>query len=159
LKLVLPYPISVNAFMGSFVPKGHTRPIPYLTKEAKAYKKEAGYRAKLAGFREPTTKPIEIASVTLHPRTKGPSGKSTGAMMDLDNCLKVTLDSLKEIVYVDDRQIKRIRNIEYGEPTEYGQLVVDIIEYVPPVAPLFAQQGQIFEERHAHDELVAKTPF
>lgn len=141
-KLVLPYPVSVNDMMGSFVPKGHSRPIPYVTPEAKRYKQTVGWLAKKAGFREPTTKPIEIASVTLHPRTIGPKGLPTGAMMDLDNVLKVALDALKKIVYKDDRQIKRIRNIEYGEPTAAGQLVIEVVEFIPPPAPLFAEQAQ-----------------
>jgi crossover junction endodeoxyribonuclease RusA len=138
--LVLPYPVSVNDLMGSFVPKGHTRPVPYVTPEAKRYKQTVGWLAKQAGFREPTSKPIEIASVTLHPRTIGPAGKKTGAMMDLDNVLKIALDALKKIVYEDDRQIKRIRNVEYGEPTAAGQLVIEVVEFIPPPAPLFAQK-------------------
>lgn len=142
MKLVLPYPISANDFMGSFVPKGHTRPIPYVTAEAKAYKMECGLRAKLAGWRQPTTKPVEIASIILHPRNKTPTGRSTGSRMDLDNVFKVTFDSLKGIVYVDDKQIERIGNVEYGERTEHGQLVVEIIEFIPRQAPLFAEPEQ-----------------
>lgn len=140
VRLELPYPISANDFMGSFVPKGHSRPIPYVTPEAKAYKEHCGLIAKLAGCREPTTKPIEIASVVYHPRTVGKSGKSTGAVMDLDNVLKVTLDSLKEIVYVDDRQIRRIRNVEYGAPSRDGGLVVEIAEFEHEPSPLFADK-------------------
>lgn len=138
MRLTLPYPISVNDFMGRFIPKGGTRAIPFVTPEAKAYKRDCGWIAKAAGCVEPTKKPIDIAAVVLHPRTIGPKGKTTGAMMDLDNVFKVTLDALKGVVYVDDKQIKHIGNVEYGEPTDHGALIVEILEFIPRPAPLFA---------------------
>lgn len=140
--LNLPYPVSANDFMGSFIPKGGTRPIPFVTPEAKRFKKECGWIAKAAGMSGPTTRPIEIASVILHPRSIGPAGKKTGATMDLDNVLKVSLDSLKGVVYVDDRQIQRIRNVEYGDRTEHGALIIEIIEFVPKAAPIFAEEAR-----------------
>lgn len=144
MKLVLPYPVSANDFMGSFVPKGHSRPIPFVTPEAKRYKRDVAYVARAAGWREPTSRLIEIGTIILHPRTIGPSGKRTGAMMDLDNVLKVTFDALKGVVYADDKQIKRIRGpIEYGEPSNHGGLVVEVLEFITPQVPLFKEEAPV----------------
>jgi crossover junction endodeoxyribonuclease RusA len=158
MKLTLPYPISANDFMGSFIPKGGKRPIPFVTPEAKAYKRDCGWIAKAAGCAEPTTKPIDIASVVLHPRTIGPKGKATGAMMDLDNVFKVTLDALKGVVYVDDKQIKHIGDVEYGEPTEHGALIVEILEFVPRPAPLFAGFPEDAASREIFSKVVKAPP-
>ena len=54
--------------------------------------------------------------------------------MNLDNCLKVTFDALNGVVYRDDRQIKRIRNVEYAEPDGVGGLIVEVAEFVLPIA-------------------------
>lgn len=144
VRLVLPYPVSVNDFMRSFVPRGQKRPIPFLTPEARAYKHECAWIAKAAGLTKPTERPIELA-FTLHPpATRERFDKSMrkvevrdGSCMDLDNALKVAIDSLKGSAYVDDRQVKRL-SIEYGERCNHGQLVVEINEFVPAAGPLFA---------------------
>lgn len=141
--LHLPYPISANDFMGSFVPKGHKRPIPYVTPAAKAYKNECGWVAKAAGFRKPTAKPIALRVIHHHRATiqDGPKrGQKNGHVYDLDNVLKVTIDGLKKIVYEDDRQIKKIL-ASYGEPTEKGGLTVTVEEWVAPPAELFVACG------------------
>jgi crossover junction endodeoxyribonuclease RusA len=137
MKLTLPYPISTNDMYGEFIPKGGKRAVKFLTPAAKAYQRNCGWIAKQAGCREPTAKLIDIVRVVLHPRTIGPKGKSTGARMDLDNVFKVALDALKGVVYVDDRQIHHIGDVEYGEPTDHGALVVEIKEFIPRALPLF----------------------
>jgi Holliday junction resolvase RusA-like endonuclease len=142
MKLVLPYPISSNRYWVTFPyldkvtrkPKAVTVP----SGEAKAYKAEVVYRAKVAGFKEPTTRPIEISSITLCPRMNK-DGSASGTVLDLGNCWKVVEDALQNVVYVNDKQIKRIRLVEYGEPTKEGALVIEIVEYVPKAAPLFAE--------------------
>lgn len=150
-RLILPYPVSANRYWRSFVPKGWTRAVVHLSDEAKQYKKAVGWIAKAAGFREPTEKPIEIGAITLvppatrkrrDPKTKLLVERKNSAALNLDNALKVTIDALNEIVYVDDEQIKRIRGpIEYAEPQGQGALIIDIEEFIPPPAPLFAELG------------------
>ena len=140
IRLVLPYPISANEFKQPFVPKGSRRAYMYVTKEAKAWKEEAGLIAKVGGFREPTAKPVALRIVLLH-RSVVQDGKNkghrNGHVFDLDNVLKVSIDGLNGIVFVDDRQVKRIV-AEYGVETPRGALVVEVEEFVPPQAPLFA---------------------
>jgi crossover junction endodeoxyribonuclease RusA len=144
VKLVLPYPVSANRYWVTF---------PYLDKEtkkpravtvpsgeAKAYKEEVGYRAKLAGFKEPTAKPIEIVSIQLCPRTNK-DGSASAVVLDLGNCWKVVEDALQGVVYVNDKQIKRIRNVEYGPATKDGALLIEVAEFEPAVAPLFEDQA------------------
>lgn len=144
MKLILPYPISSNRYWVTFPyldritrkPKAVTVP----SAEAKAYKQEVAWRAKAAGFKDPTSKPIEIASIKLCPRTNK-DGSASGVVLDLGNCWKVVEDALQGVVYVNDKQIKRIRNVEYGEPTESGALIIEVVEFVPCPAGLFALEA------------------
>lgn len=54
--------------------------------------------------------------------------------MDLDNCLKVTLDALKGIVFEDDSQVYRIL-AERGDPDPTGsRLEVEVMPLVMPTA-------------------------
>jgi crossover junction endodeoxyribonuclease RusA len=145
IRLVLPYPISANEFKQTYVPKGWTRPKYYVTNEAKAWKEEAQLIAKVAGFKQPTTKPVDLHVVMLHRaivQTGKKKGQKNGHVFDLDNVLKVSLDGLKGVVYVDDKQIKRLL-VEYGEPCERGALVIEVEEFVPPLRGLFAELGII----------------
>lgn len=158
MKLTFPYPISTNDMYGEFIPKGSKRAVKYLTPEAKAYKRDCGWIAKAAGCSEPTKKPIDIARMVLHPRTIGPKGKTTGAVMDLDNVFKVSLDALKGVVYVDDKQIKHIGDVEYGEPTDHGALILEILEFVPKAAPLFAGFPDDPASREIFSKIVKAPP-
>lgn len=141
MKLVLPYPVSANRYWRSFayLDKATRKPrsVTVPSDEARAYKEAVGWIAKAAGFREPTTKPIEIAGITLCPRTSK-DGSASATVLDLGNCWKVVEDALQGIVYVNDKQIKRIRNFEYGAPTPEGALVIEIFEFVPKPIGLFA---------------------
>jgi crossover junction endodeoxyribonuclease RusA len=142
MKIVLPYPVSANRYWRSFAYLDRTtkkpRSVTVPSDEAKAFKQEVGWRAKAAGFKEPTTKPIEIASITLSPRAKK-DGTASATVLDLGNCWKVVEDALQGIVYVNDKQIKRIRLVEYGPPSDEGALIIDVVEFVPAAAPLFAE--------------------
>lgn len=141
VKLVLPYPVSANRYWRTFpyIDKKTKKPMAVTvpSSEAKAYKEECGWRAKVAGFKEPSSKPIEIASITLCPRMNK-DGSASATVLDLGNCWKVVEDALQGVVYVNDKQIKRIRDVGYGEPTAEGALVIDVVEFVPGAAPLFA---------------------
>lgn len=126
MRLVLPYPVSANRYWRSFVPKGWTRAVVAPSAEAKAYKAEVGWRARAAGFTSPTTRPIALVFV-LRPKANK-DGSANATVLDLGNCLKVAEDALQGIVYENDRQVRSIR-MAYGEPIEYGALVVEVKEF------------------------------
>lgn len=94
--LALPYPPSANRFMRHIVIAG--RPRTLLTKEARAYKHGVGLQCAAQGVK-PIIGGVTIEVDVYRPRRSG----------DLDNTLKVLLDSLKGYVYADDAQIVEIR--------------------------------------------------
>lgn len=114
--LVLPYPISANAYWRSFVPKGHVRPVTTLSEDARKFKAEVAKLCMLARVRK-IAGPIEIA-YTLFPQRpqdwakraqRDPNGwQQTVRSIDLDNASKVLLDALKGIAFDDDRLVERI---------------------------------------------------
>jgi crossover junction endodeoxyribonuclease RusA len=152
MKLVLPYPVSANRYWRSFAVRrkgqNHYSAIVAVSDEALAYKSLVGWTARAAGLKEPSTKPVEIGSILLVPpatrERKDPrSGVmvevKNGVVINIDNALKVTFDALNGVAYVDDAQIKRIKGpIEYGEPQGKGGLIIEIYEFIPPPAPIFA---------------------
>lgn len=127
MKLVLPYPVSANRYWRTFAyrdkssgkPKAVTAP----SSEAKAYKEEAGLKAKVQGCRAPLAGPVEIR-FRLVPANR--------ICMDLDNALKVSIDALKGIVFKDDSQVYRIF-AERGEPDARGaRLEVEVLPMTLP---------------------------
>lgn len=89
-KVTLPYPPSVNRYL-RFSPKGWA----YTTKEAKTYKQGAKLRALTQGMRPVTEGEVALSLAVYRPRKRG----------DIDNVLKVLLDALNGVAYVDDGQI------------------------------------------------------
>lgn len=94
----LPYPPSTNRLWRVF--KGHM----VLSDEARAYKEAAYYELRTKGARAVTGK------VVVHMRVYRP--RKAG---DLDNRLKIVLDSLKGIAYVDDSQVIAIHMYRYED--------------------------------------------
>ncbi len=88
----LPYPPSANRYWR------HNRGIIHLSSEAKAYKQDAALCARAAGVR-PLAGDVSITLVVYRPAKRG----------DLDNSLKVLIDSLRGIGYGDDKQIRGIK--------------------------------------------------
>lgn len=152
MKLVLPYPVSANRYWRSFVPKGWTRAVVAPSSEAKAYKTECGWRAKQAGMRAPTDKPIAL-TLTLCPR-QNKDGSASALVLDLGNCLKVAEDALQGIVYANDKQVRDIR-MRYGPPSPDGALVVEVEEFSPARE---AEFGALFCKNLAL-ALVERDPF
>jgi len=125
LKLVFPYPPSVNRMWRSYVPKGWKRAIVVLTPEAKAYKEQVGWMAKEQGVRKLLTGPVEIR-LMLVPKNR--------VCMDLSNCWKVAEDALNGIVYGDDAQVFKII-AERADPDPTGaRLEVEILPLALPMA-------------------------
>lgn len=119
-KVRLPYPISANRYWRTF------RNMTVVSKEAQAYKQEVAQRALAAGMARSGR--MCALEVVLHPKlTK--KREASLVCLDLDNCLKVTLDALKGVAYIDDKQVRRIA-ASYGEPVEGGALTVEVMELI-----------------------------
>lgn len=91
IRLTLPYPPTANRFRS--VCNGRM----IVTEEARAYKVAAGWIAKSKGVKCLSC-PVVVSVDVYRPRKSG----------DLDNTLKVSLDSLTGILYDDDKQIVEI---------------------------------------------------
>ena len=78
--------------------------------------------------------------------------------MDLDNCLKVAIDALKGICYIDDSQVRKII-AERAEPDGQARLVVTISEYVPPMAGLFEGMPGLPQPKRAEAREPEGVPF
>ena len=119
ITIELPYPVSVNAIWRVY--KGRQT----LTPEARRYRNEIKYecsRRKAAMFTGPVSVVIELRpKMTIY-------GKASKVLMDLDNCIKATLDGLQGIIIDNDRNVKRIYAY-YGEPVPNGGLIITIEKY------------------------------
>lgn len=94
VKVTLPYPPSVNNYL-RFSPRGYA----YTTAQAKNYKATAKLQALAQGLRPIDGRSIALAIDIYRPQKRG----------DIDNILKVLLDSLNGVAYVDDSQIVELR--------------------------------------------------
>ncbi|AVL70851.1 RusA family crossover junction endodeoxyribonuclease [Oligella urethralis] len=123
INLWLPYPISANRYWRHRSYRG--RAIAYLSKEAANYRDDVLAVAEDAGVRK-TEEPV-IMVVTLHPKmTK--KGRASKICLDIDNTLKVALDALEGIAYVDDKQVRALI-VSYGEAVDGGALAVTIMKH------------------------------
>ncbi len=89
--LTLPYPPTANNF------KMIIRNRMILTSEARAYKATVTHLARKSGH-PMLVGPVAVTLNVYRPRRTG----------DLDNCLKVLLDSLTGVIWADDSQITEI---------------------------------------------------
>lgn len=114
LKLVLPYPPSVNNYWQA---NGHRR---FISKEGVKFTKDVQKYVDANNLKGFGNKQVAV-SVMIHPRSK--------RRFDLDNTLKAILDSMmKAGLYDDDSQIEFIE-IARGEQVEGGQAIVHLYEY------------------------------
>lgn len=123
IRLSLPYPVSANRYWRTIV-QGK-RALVFVSDEAKRYKRDAGWLARGAGLRQPYECPVELR-ITLTPKN--------GICMDLDNALKVTIDALKGIAYVDDSQVRKI-TAERAPADGRGGLIVEVDPFEDPRVP------------------------
>lgn len=136
--LSLPYPVSANRYWRSFVPKGHRRAIVVLSDEAKSYKSQVGWIAKEHGLIAPLSGRVHL-DCKLYPslpkdaerrmRKHGDGWDDSVQCLDLDNALKVLIDSLKGIAYADDKQVFRL-TAERMEPDGEARVVVAVSQIV-----------------------------
>lgn len=114
--VMLPYPISANRYWRNF------RGRMVVSSEAKAYKKQVAWAFSAFGL-EPAKGDVSL-SIKLHPKlTK--KGVASRTICDLDNVLKVVFDALQGVLYLNDKQVKKL-TAEVGEPVDGGGLSVGI---------------------------------
>lgn len=114
--VMLPYPISANRYFRNF------RGRMVISSEARAYKKQVAWTFSALGIK-PASDDVSL-TVKLHPKltTKGVASRT---LIDLDNALKVVFDALQGVLYVNDKQVKKL-TAEVGEPVLGGGLSVGI---------------------------------
>ena len=116
--LRLDYPVSANRYWRTF--RGRT----VRSSEADAYKdgvRRVAWQAGVVALADPV-----VVRITLHPKqTK--RGVASRTRMDLDNCIKVTLDALNGVAYRDDSQVVRLV-AEVGPAIQDGGLSVSVTE-------------------------------
>lgn len=119
VRLKLPYPVSANRYWRIWRNKA------VRSAEATAYKSVVRRIAQEAGVM-PSEGSVAVC-LRLIPKVNK-DGSANKTVIDLDNALKVTLDSLQGVVYENDKQVRRIV-AEYGsEPVAGGGLAVEIEE-------------------------------
>jgi crossover junction endodeoxyribonuclease RusA len=131
MKIIFPYPVSANRYWRHISHPSTGRPITLVSKEAKAYREEVGWLARAAGCPAPVDYAIELRLRLV------PKG---GVCMDLDNALKVMIDALKGILFVDDAQVRKII-AERADGDGRARLEVEIRKFVPEPAPIFARSA------------------
>lgn len=112
----LPYPISSNRYWRTF------RNRMVRSKEADEFKRVTAHAAFVAGWRV-CDGPVAVA-LTFHPKTTK-QGRASETRLDLDNVIKVTLDALNGVAWVDDRQVVKLL-AQLGAAIPGGGLTVEI---------------------------------
>lgn len=105
----LPMPPSANVYWR--VSNG----IVHVSKVARDYKITAGWLAKAAGVHTPLAGDVAVTVTVYRPERRG----------DLDNRLKVLLDSLKGIAFEDDDQVVEIHAYRRDTPKD-GRISVEV---------------------------------
>lgn len=136
VRLVLPYPISTNRYYRSYVPRGRSRGVVVVSEEAREYRRRVEAIARDAGITTPMHGRISIG-LDLYPERpkdwekrarKNPClWDNSVRSIDLDNALKVVLDSLQPSVIPDDKMVWRIV-AERKEPDGDARAVVTVRE-------------------------------
>lgn len=113
LDVILPQPPSVNHYTRASRHGGR-----YLSKEALAFKQETHRRVAPFAPQSPSENRLVVKVVF---------GFKDARKRDLDNYLKVTLDSLQNIIFADDSQID-VLLVKRGAKVAGGQVMIKIWE-------------------------------
>lgn len=137
ITVTLPYPISANRYWTSRVVKskdGRLLPITHPSTEAQAYKRDVRIALRQAGIRDVIFGRLSV-HVQLYPARpqdferrarRDPLGWDENVRcIDLDNARKVLYDAMKDVVYLDDKQVWR-DSAERMEPDGEARVVVSI---------------------------------
>jgi crossover junction endodeoxyribonuclease RusA len=96
----------------------------YVSAEAKSYRTQVAWIA--AAAKTKVTGKLVSVDVILYPKARK-CGEASAVLMDLDNALKITIDALKGVAYIDDKQVRKI-SAQYGDPVKGGGLMVRVVE-------------------------------
>lgn len=119
IRLELPYPPSVNRYWRMF------RNRMVVSAEAKKYKAHAGWVARQDGLQAPIEGPVVLSAILRPKKPLRPSRGRTVRCLDIDNALKVAVDALNGVAYVDDSQLVDLRIVR-GDPCAGGALEVTV---------------------------------
>ena len=143
--LTLPVPPSGNRYWRHASIRGQAR--VFLSAEAKQYREDVAWRARLAGVSEPLTGRVAL-TVRLYPhrpqdwqrrqRRDPETWDDDVRCIDLGNCEKVLSDALNGVAWVDDRLHRRIV-LERCEPDDRGARIEVEIESLAPARGLFTE--------------------
>lgn len=146
ITVTLPSPISANRYWRTRVITPKTGPAivsTYVSAEAKQFKEAAGWLLKSAGMRQPFAGRVQV-DLQLWPHRPLDWAKRAKAdplywadtvqRIDADNCLKVCLDSLKDIAFGDDRCVWKA-SVEVMEPDGRDACLVVTITPLVKVNP------------------------
>lgn len=114
--ITLPFPISANRYWRNFNGRMVISP------EARAYKEAAAWTARAAGI-EVIAGDVAVTLRVYRPAKRG----------DLDNTVKILLDSLNGIAYNDDSQIVRIVAERYDDKRN-PRVEVEVMEVMEVTA-------------------------
>lgn len=98
-----------------------------LSAEARSWKEAAAWEASRI-FDRPMAGNVGV-TIIMHPRTNK-DGSASQTRLDLDGCIKPTLDALNGVAYIDDKQVNRLF-VVLGDPCEGGGLTVTIKPGLP----------------------------
>lgn len=116
LQLKLPYPLSVNRYWRA------TQKGMLISADGRKFKAEVNARY---AYRQKLIEHDIALRIIIHPKlTK--NGTASKTLIDLDNGLKSILDSLNNVVYFDDKQVKHI-TICYAEAIINGGTTVEVM--------------------------------
>jgi len=127
MRLILPYPPSANRYWRVPRPLGY----PILSREAREYKHNAGLDARSQGA-QVLEGPIAVTVDVYRPRRAG----------DLDNRIKVVLDTLNGVAWRDDDQITELHMRRFDDKAK-PRLEVVILPIV--------EQKVVNEKDGSHD--------
>ena len=119
IEIDLNYPPSANRYWRCF------RNRMVLSKDAEEFKKHVQDTVK--GMELHLTHDPVLVIISLSPKLTV-KGEASKTCIDLDNALKVILDSLQGIAYQNDKQIKKII-AEYGQAKVNGGIKVQVLKY------------------------------
>jgi crossover junction endodeoxyribonuclease RusA len=140
IEFTVPGTMSANRYWRHRVIAG--RPAMYLSTEAKEYKRAVARAARAAGVEAPIADwvtidlilhPVEPQDVPARMRKYGAAWHLRCRSIDVDNAVKVTLDAMESIVYLDDAQVAAV-SIRRGYPMPGGGLTVKVD--TPPIEKL-----------------------
>lgn len=132
ITVTLPAPVSANVYWRTRVIKN--RAMTYVSAEAKVFKTQVAQLLRAAGLAEPIPGRVAVA-LKLYPhrpldwktrqRKLGADWDDGVRSIDLDNSIKVTLDAMKGIAFLDDVWVRQIA-AERMEPDGEARVVVTI---------------------------------